>query len=408
MSKTSARPGGVHDRSRNPSGAAADREATARDGGNGAATGLVPSVEPQGGERPGTPFGGGLHPRSTSEDAERSDLDASVERHERRRAEIAAERAACAPAAQLDLESAASPEPGHLVEPKSLGDDDVDRALAAVVEGRSETAAPTEQQPAPPAAEPAPATTSQLPTAPTAPPSAGEPDPWRPICPDRNLPLGRYLQEAIEAESHWMSDEGPAQLSVEYGDVQWKAGFHFIRLCRAHRDLAELEALQALERVQGLMRLRWGPGETLRRIFGDLAGMFDCDSVDLPARWLSSWTQVRFIPGESPILHAVRLADRFPLQPEHHSTDLPGYPRLFSIVAWLSWVRGDEPMYLAVRTLAPHVPCAYRTVATYLLEMHKTGALLLVKRHPLGDRKASEYRFLLRERYQWLVDGPPA
>jgi hypothetical protein len=159
--------------------------------------------------------------------------------------------------------------------------------------------------------------------------------------------------------------------------------------------------------VQVLVRLRRKPGETLRRLFGDLAGMFDCEAVDLPARWLSSWTKVRCIPGESPILHAVRLAKRIPLQPEHHATDLPGYLRLFSIVAWLSWVRGDEPMYLGVRTLAPHVRCAPRTVGAYLEIMQKTGALRLVKRHPPESRKASEYEFLLRECYQCLKDGPP-
>jgi hypothetical protein len=318
-------------------------------------------------------------------------------------------------------------------EAKSLEDDAVDRAIAAAVVQLAETAAaptepaPTEPEPAPPA-EPSPAVEvesksvppvragepARPPAASTAPPRppppAAEPDPSRQVYPERSLRLEHYLQEAIEAEFEWINGPATDSGADASGDARWKSGFHFVRLCRAHRDLAELDALQALKRLWHLLQSRQGrrTAEALRRRFCDLPGMFDCEAVDLPARWLNSWTKVRCIPGESPILHAVRLADRFPLQPEHHATDLPGYLRLFSIVAWMSWVRGDEPMYLAVRTLAPHVPCAHRTVGTYLAEMQKTGALRLVRRHPRDSRKAWEYEFLLRERYQYLIDGPPA
>jgi hypothetical protein len=437
MSKASPSRGGVHDRSRKPVGAAAHRAATAQDGSGSAATGMVSSAEPQSREGPGTPRGGGLDPRSTPEDAEGSIL-AAVERHERRRAElVAAGRAACAPAAQPDFEPAAPPEPGQPDEPKRLDDDAVDLAIAAVVEHLAETLAapaepaPTEPQPAPPAepspgvepepkaaaptpaAEPArgptpPAPATAPPAASTAPPPAAEPDPSRAIYPDQRLPIERYLQEAIEAEFEWINGPATESGADASGDARWKSGFRFVRLCRAHRDLAELEALRALGRVQDLVRLRRGPRETLHRLFGELAGLFDCEAVDLPARWLNSWTKVRVIPGEPPILHAVRLANHFRLEPQHHATGLPGYPRLFSIVGWMSWVLRDKPMCLAVRTLAPHVPCSPRTVGTYLGEMQKTGALRLVKRYPLSSGKAWEYEFLLRDRYKWLVDGPPA
>lgn len=396
----------IHDRVQEQAGGASHRWAPAGDGSDSATAGLVPGSEPQSGQRSGAPCGGGFDPRSTPEDTADN-----LARYFRRRAEVIAAReiaaaagtyAPAGPTYAREVASATEAALAQLeealcgsVKSESLKDDLVELALAAGVAQLAETAGVPQ-----PSLEPE-ATSAPAAMAPATAPPAAEPDPEPPILPDPALPLDLYLAAAIEGEGAWMEAQDKA------GAVQWKAGFHFIRLCRAHPDLAELQAVRALKKVRRVLEGGGTAHETLCGCFGDLEGMLDCSAVDLPARWLSSWSKVRFIPGESVLARAASLADHYPLQPVEDAPDLPGYGRLFSVVGWLSWVRGDDTLFLPVRALARYVPCAPRTVGTYLKQMEATGALRLVKKYPPSMRKATEYEFLLRSRYVVLTDGPP-
>ena len=57
--------------------------------------------------------------------------------------------------------------------------------------------------------------------------------------PDLNLPLDRYVEEAGRAEEAWIEE----QQYDSTGNVDWKAGWHFVRLLKCHPELRDLRRL---------------------------------------------------------------------------------------------------------------------------------------------------------------------
>jgi hypothetical protein len=213
--------------------------------------------------------------------------------------------------------------------------------------------------------------------------------------PDPSLPLRLFIPAAADSEILWHEEEVQ---SAEYASlVEWKRGWHFIRLLRGHPELRDLDRLTALKKLNLIFEeLGWSNFEEI-----------GCGDSDFDATFLRCWNSIRCVPGESPLDSAVRLANRYPLGIGGDDL-LPYYCKVLSIAGWLQFTVGDRPIALATRMLAELVGCSHRSIATYLKMAQEDGFLDLVKKYPRtkAGGMAYEYRFHI-ERWQILKSGPP-
>ncbi len=173
--------------------------------------------------------------------------------------------------------------------------------------------------------------------------------------PSLDLSLEAYVIAAGEAERRWMKRE---EDQIDYGVVEWKAGWHFIRLMKRHPVLQTLTATQALKKVRAAVtavskrspHYRTHPGWAFNQVIGE----FLTTSLDeFDAIFIRHWKAIRYLPGESPIDAAVRLAERYPLSTiESKDGSLPQYRRLVSIAGWLQYTQRDQNIMLPTRLFA--------------------------------------------------------
>jgi hypothetical protein len=226
--------------------------------------------------------------------------------------------------------------------------------------------------------------------------------------PDRNLPLDRYVEEAGKAEGAWIEQ----QAYEATGTVDWKAGWHFVRLLKCHPELRDLKTLEALSKAKTAI-VRASRRNPLFRTnpvaaFNEVIGGFLTDSTDeFDAHFIRNWKAIRYLPGESPLETAIHLANRHPLF-THAAKDgiLPQYRRLVSLAGWLQYVVGDRNIFLPVHKLGPLLGCSARSISSYIHMAEEEGILERVERHSLRSRKAHEFRFRI-DYWQILTEGPP-
>ena len=226
--------------------------------------------------------------------------------------------------------------------------------------------------------------------------------------PDLNLPLDRYVEEAGRAEEAWIEE----QQYDSTGNVDWKAGWHFVRLLKCHPELRDLKTLDALSKVRAAI-LRASKRRPSYRVFPGVAfdeviGGFLTDTIDeFDAHFVRNWKAVRYLPGESPLQTAVHLANKHPLSTHAaKGSELPQYRRLVSIAGWLQYVVGERNILLPVHKLGPILGCTPRSISTYIRMAEEEEILERVQRHLPKTRKAHEFRFRT-EYWKILSDGPP-
>lgn len=229
-----------------------------------------------------------------------------------------------------------------------------------------------------------------------------------PDVPDLTLPLDRYVEEAGRAEVAWMDE----QLYDSTGNVDWKAGWHFVRLLKCHPELRDLKTLEALAKARAaivrasrrLPAYRTSPGAAFNEVIGGFLG----ESTDeFDAHFIRNWKAVRYLPGESPLETASHLASRHPLSTHQAKGNvLPQYRKLVSLAGWLQYVVGDRNIFLPVHKLGPLIGCSARSVSSYIRMAEEEGILERVQSHSLKSRKAHEFRFRT-EYWQILEEGPP-
>lgn len=233
-------------------------------------------------------------------------------------------------------------------------------------------------------------------------------DPDEVTLPETSLPLDRYVEEAGRAEVEWMD----RQVGETTGSVDWKAGWHFVRLLKCHPELRDLKTLDALRKARAAIvraskrrpSYRDSPGAA----FNEVIGEFLAENTDeFDAHFMRNWKAIRHLPGESPLETAVRLANRFPLG-TLSATDgsLAQYRKLVSLAGWLQYVVGDRNIFLPVHKLGPLLGCSARSVSSYIAMAKEEEILERVKAHALATRKAHEFRFRT-ERWKILTEGPP-
>jgi hypothetical protein len=216
--------------------------------------------------------------------------------------------------------------------------------------------------------------------------------------PDLSLPLHLFIQAAADSESLWFEDQ---LAEAEYASqVEWKKGWHFIRLLRGHPELRDLDGRSALRKVKLLL------GD-LERQGWSYYEVTSYEESDFDATFLRCWAAIRCPLGEEPLDTAVRLAKRHPLRScPVEEGELSYYDKVLSIAGWLQFGVGDRPIALPTRMLGDLVGCSPRSVSTFLKMAQADGFLDLVKKYPLKRRMAYEYRFHT-ERWPILKNGPP-
>lgn len=228
------------------------------------------------------------------------------------------------------------------------------------------------------------------------------------IYPSLSLPLAAYAAAAGEAERLWMERQ---EEEVEYGVVEWKAGWHFVRLMKRRSELQKLTATQALKKVRIVVAEASKQSSSYRvfpdAAFNEVVGGFIPDDLDeFDAIFIRHWKAIRYIPGESAIDTAVRLAAQHPLC-THESADgsLPKYRRLVSIAGWLQYAQRGQNIMLPTRLLSRLLGVSPRSISTYIGLAIDEELLERVKSYPPSAKMADEYRFRV-DRFKILTDGP--
>lgn len=226
--------------------------------------------------------------------------------------------------------------------------------------------------------------------------------------PDRSLPLVEYVIAAGKAERLWMERE---EEYLESGVVEWKGGWHFTRLMKCHPSLQKLTATQALKKVRSAVSAasRQSPHHHTQPgwAFNEVIGEFLTTTVDeFDAIFVHHWKAVRYLPGETPVTAALRLAERYPLSTiESKDGFLPQYRKLVSVAGWLQYVQRDQNILLPTRLFAQLLGVSPRSVSTYIGIAIDEQLLVRVKKYPPQAKMADEYRFQI-DRFRILTNGP--
>jgi len=203
--------------------------------------------------------------------------------------------------------------------------------------------------------------------------------------PPTQLPLATYLEFACRYQRDRTADDEP-----EYG-VDWRQPlFHFVRVAKAHPELAHLSDYRAFHTIERTLRtfsLRgWDVWEKYLGIEGETAR----DEFAL------AWGTVKAPVGCDPASLAARRAGQTPLFTKADVPALrsPRYVKLISVCAWLS-SEPDGRFFLSRRKAAALISCDERHAGRLLSLAVRDGFLHRVRRHHPSDRKADEYMFAL-------------
>jgi hypothetical protein len=196
--------------------------------------------------------------------------------------------------------------------------------------------------------------------------------------------------------------------------------FYFVRLVKAHPDMAAKTAKQALRAVESVMRTWRHAIPPQGRYLDDWAYWFETAEYHdyemsrevAHVEFLDVWDKVRVLPGHSPLDNALEQAKRKPLNllPEVRERRSDGYLDFVSVAGWLQVGVGDRNILLPVEELAGPLGVTPMTISRYRTWAVKDGYLWEVKPYKRPDQgkggKATEYRFDVRK-WDCLLDLAP-
>jgi hypothetical protein len=202
-----------------------------------------------------------------------------------------------------------------------------------------------------------------------------------PPFPQPGMPFVPYLVEVI----NWLQaqDDEPGR---------WQSPlWEFMRLMKAHEDLARVTAASAFKKVDAALK-KWVkkiPAGHCR--CGWCAWLAEACRDDAEAEFFSGWEKVRYIAGMSPLQNAVEQADRNPLFiSDEKAKERPElYQRFVSIAGWLQVAMGDRAIMLPVIDVAKILGVQPRTVSTYRKWAIEDGFLCMMKRTSQRTRRRS-------------------
>ncbi len=207
-----------------------------------------------------------------------------------------------------------------------------------------------------------------------------------------SLPLEEYLRAAYEYDRAYPQ-------STDHYEFH-SPMFQFARLAKGHPDFAEHDAIDALETVEFHMSC-WNDDDARRNVWEQY---FEDEGTveDLRTDFMNSWESIRFLPGCSPLVNALRKGDVDPLSPPAERGE--GYRRFVSLAGWLQAVNPEAAIMLPVKSLAELLSVAPHTISVYRKWAVKDELLRELKaaiRPTSGAGRATEFRFAI-EKYPQL------
>jgi hypothetical protein len=167
--------------------------------------------------------------------------------------------------------------------------------------------------------------------------------------------------------------------------------FTFARIAKAHNQLSDLGAWEAMAVIDGVMRT-W---DDLPEDSDPWEHYFQVDDGDA-ARidFQSSWNAVRSLPGMDIMQNALRLSIEKPQKPPRDRGAL--YARFISLAGWLQTLMGYDRIFLPSRKVGELLSCDPTTVSSMKKFGVEDGLLEVVSEHVYSSRgksKATEFRF---------------
>lgn len=205
------------------------------------------------------------------------------------------------------------------------------------------------------------------------------------------LPLPEYILYACKKN----------EVALELAEKWQGPAFTFARYMKSHPQLKGLSAVDAADKIGTILYQMYPESDCP---WSELLGYSDSRGNENDAfdHFVESWDLIKNPSGESPIEQAVRLADKYPVELPEYSTDSwRPYLKFISICRWLQNARGDESIFLSVRTFSELVGKPISSISNYRKRAVEDGLLTLVSPHQ-GRKKATEFRF----NFENLPDNP--
>jgi hypothetical protein len=228
-----------------------------------------------------------------------------------------------------------------------------------------------------------------------------------------SLPFSVYVRHAVEEHRGMVSGgrwatkaDGGLQYFVRptrafHGDeapetpLPYQPLFYFIRLVKAHPEMASASATEALDKV-GRVLAAWRHAVPEEDRYDDWYPWLAVTEDDSEAEFLDTWDQVRYFPGWRPLAVAVELSRRRPVKPspEHTRRYTRGYAEFVSVAGWLQVAVGNANILLPVKELSELLGgVAEMTVCRYRRWAVEDGFLREVRHSSHADKRATEFRF---------------
>lgn len=153
--------------------------------------------------------------------------------------------------------------------------------------------------------------------------------------------------------------------------------FDFVRLLKSRAEFAEMDGIQAAERIELELGGMW------QEWFADV-----CD--DPRAQFVADWNSARSAAGDDDTLDAAwREAQRYPVTPAHNISEM--YCRFLALCARLQLKAGSRnPFIGAQKRFGKLLGCDYTTIGSYIKCAIKDGLLVRVK-PCVPHSRAAEY-----------------
>jgi hypothetical protein len=198
------------------------------------------------------------------------------------------------------------------------------------------------------------------------------------------MTLFEYLDEAWEA-----NDE--AVLHFHEGGSYRSLLFEFVRSAKAHPELCDLDAMEALAMVGQWVAERGGWNNL--PFLG--IGQEDLSDDDFEAEFITVWDEVNYPAGEGPLEVALREAKQRPVTINGARNGLKGYVAFLSFALHLQLLRNGDAIFLSCRRIGELLGCSGMTISKYRKWAVDDGFLEEVKKHE-NRVSATEFRFVLK------------
>jgi hypothetical protein len=179
---------------------------------------------------------------------------------------------------------------------------------------------------------------------------------------------------------------------------EWQELFGFVRLVKAHPDMEGTNAGPAFRHVKKVV-MRWRHAIPEGECSCGWCHWLGVCAEDAEVAFLDTWEKIRYLPGQTPLQNAFRLAREYPLElrDEDLACRTEGYQWFIRVAGWLQFVMADRPIMLPVELLGKALGVKPMTVSRYRKWAVADGYLKEIRPYEFRGKgkggKATEFVF---------------